>query len=87
MAVSTLTSKGQVTIPKEIRTRLGLKPGDRLDFQLDDDGQLKVHPTSEPTFLRLFGSLAHRAGEKPVTLEAMRQAVRKRAKEKLGPSR
>ncbi len=87
MAISTLTTKGQVTIPKEIRTRLGLKPGDRLDFQLDEDGQIKVRPTSEPTYLRLFGSLAQYANEKPVTIEAMRQAVQGRAREKLGPSR
>jgi len=37
MAQATLTSKGQTTIPKEIRDFLGLKPGDRLDFALVGD--------------------------------------------------
>lgn len=87
MAVSTLTSKGQVTIPKEIRTRLGLRPGDRLDFQLDEGGELKVRPASEPSYLRLFGSLKHRAREKPVTMEEMRRSVKERAGKKLGRNR
>src|SRR6185369_10560541 len=38
MAASTLTSKGQVTIPKEVRDRLGLTEGDRLEFVFDEQG-------------------------------------------------
>ena len=34
----TLTSKGQTTIPKEIRDSLGMKPGDRMTFTLMPDG-------------------------------------------------
>uniref|UniRef100_A0A7V4XV35 AbrB/MazE/SpoVT family DNA-binding domain-containing protein n=1 Tax=Acidobacterium capsulatum TaxID=33075 RepID=A0A7V4XV35_9BACT len=34
---STVSSKGQVTIPREIRTRLGLKEGDRVEFVVEDD--------------------------------------------------
>ena len=37
MEASTLTSKGQVTIPAEVRRRLGLKPGDRVAFVVDAD--------------------------------------------------
>jgi antitoxin PrlF len=32
---ATVTSKGQITIPREVRRRLGLKPGDRVDFITD----------------------------------------------------
>ena len=39
---ATITSKGQVTLPKPIRDRLHLKPGDRIDFMLEDDGCLRV---------------------------------------------
>jgi AbrB family looped-hinge helix DNA binding protein len=87
MATSTVTSKGQVTIPKEIRTRLGLKPGDRLDFHLDDQGELKVRFATEPTYLRLFGLLRHRAGKRPVTIEEMHRALKRRAADKLGRPR
>lgn len=32
-----VTSKGQVTIPKDVRRRLGIEPGSEVDFQIDDD--------------------------------------------------
>jgi len=35
--LSTVTTKGQVTIPKHIRDRLGIKPNDRVDFVVEDD--------------------------------------------------
>lgn len=41
--MSNLTSKGQVTIPKEVRTHLGLRPGDAVGFRIVDD-QVVVEP-------------------------------------------
>lgn len=38
MAV-TVTRKGQVTIPKPVRDRLGIKPGSKLDFEIAEDGR------------------------------------------------
>ena len=35
-----VTSKGQVTIPKPIRDRLGIEPGNAVDFQLAPDGRI-----------------------------------------------
>ena len=40
---STITQKGQVTIPQEIRTRLGLKPRDRVRFAIKD-GEVRIIP-------------------------------------------
>jgi len=42
--LATLTSKGQVTVPKPIRERLRLHAGDKLDFFLRDDGHMEVVP-------------------------------------------
>jgi antitoxin PrlF len=42
---TTMTIKGQVTIPKQIRDSLGLKPGARLDFVVNRDGDVVLHRT------------------------------------------
>ncbi len=39
MPTATITSKGQTTIPKEIRDALGLHAGDKIDFIIDADGK------------------------------------------------
>jgi antitoxin PrlF len=41
---ATLTSKGQVTVPAEIRERLDMRAGDHLRFQIDDAGRLIITP-------------------------------------------
>jgi len=43
---STVTAKGQVTIPVEARRRLRIVPGTRLEFVIRDDGRLEVIPLS-----------------------------------------
>jgi AbrB family looped-hinge helix DNA binding protein len=75
MPTSTLTSKGQTTIPKQIRERLNLQPGDRLEFVVDDDGRVVVLPATVDA-TELAGIL--KPPSKPVTVEAMSQAVRTR---------
>ena len=86
MPSSTLTSKGQVTIPKEVRERLGLKEGDRLVFRFDEQGNLLVRPEARSPLGRLPGLLHHLAGERPVTVEEMNEAVKWRAAKKLRES-
>ena len=43
MATARITSKGQITIPKQVREQLGVEPGDALDFHFED-GRLEVRP-------------------------------------------
>ena len=45
---TTLTSKGQVTIPKHIRDALGLGPGSAVDFELDEQGRVVIRPARGP---------------------------------------
>ena len=42
MNTSTLTIKGQVTIPKRLRDYLGLSPGDKLGFEYTEDGAVRI---------------------------------------------
>lgn len=44
MSTATLTSKGQITIPKDVRCRLNLHPGDTLDFAVEEDRRVSVSP-------------------------------------------
>ncbi len=75
MPTSTVTSKGQTTIPKEIRARLNLQPGDRLEFVVDEDGRVVVLPATVDA-AELAGIL--KPPSRPVTVEAMKQTIRKR---------
>lgn len=61
MSISTLTSKGQVTIPKEVRERLHLRTGDKLDFRVAEDGTIRVFPIARRV-AEVFGLLAEKAG-------------------------
>ena len=47
MATATLTSKGQLVIPKPIRDHLHLHPGDTLDFLVQESGDVLMRPAVE----------------------------------------
>jgi AbrB family looped-hinge helix DNA binding protein len=76
MSVATLTSKGQVTIPKEVRDSLQLKSGDRLDFRVREGRVLEVVP-EDLDLMSLAGSI--RSEVKGVTVEAMNETIREAA--------
>ena len=78
MVTSTLTSKGQTTIPKAIRDRLGLAPGDRIEYVVEPDGQVVLLPATRHVH-ELGGILKHLAPARPVTLDEMDDAIRKGA--------
>ena len=68
-AAATLTSKGQTTIPKEIRDSLGMKAGDRMTFTLMPDGTV-VMRVKNKSITQLAG-LLHKKGRKPVPIEQL----------------
>jgi AbrB family looped-hinge helix DNA binding protein len=70
MSMATLTSKGQVTIPKEIREELDLHPGDKLDFAVDERKQIRV-TTVARTVAEVFGMLDRGAGRKALSVREM----------------
>ncbi len=68
---ATLTSKGQITVPVEIRNRLGLQAGDRLDFQLKEG---KVELTKVTGSLDSFISALPKA-KRSFTAEQINDAI------------
>jgi antitoxin PrlF len=76
MATATLTSKGQLVIPKPIRDYLHLHPGDTLDFLVQESGDVLMRPAVED--VQSLRGLLHKPGRKPVSLDSMRQAIRHR---------
>ena len=72
---ATITSKGQVTLPKPIRDKLHLRPGDKIDFVLEGDG-LRVTPLTAPV-TQLKGMVPKPAV--PVSLREMDAAIARAA--------
>ncbi len=77
MPTSTLTGKGQITIPKAVRERLNWKPGDRLDFTVEASGRVIVKLATGD--IRELRGLLYRPGRKAVSMEEMDEAIRDHA--------
>jgi len=76
MPTATMTSKGQITIPIQVRKALGLKPGVRIDFYEVEDGEYAFRPKT--------GSIMEMKGcvpkpDHPISIEEMNMAVLRHA--------
>jgi antitoxin PrlF len=76
MPAATLTSKGQITIPQEIREALDMHPGDRIAFRLREDGIVEMQPETLD-LMSLRGSVGSEV--RGVTLEDMEESIAKGA--------
>ena len=76
MPSSTITSKGQTTIPKEVREHLKLQSGDQIDFLIRSDGTVVLRPATR--HVRELKGILHRKNMKAVSIDAMNEAIRKR---------
>ncbi|MEX0746797.1 MAG: type II toxin-antitoxin system PrlF family antitoxin [Rhodothermales bacterium] len=77
MPLSTITRKGQTTVPKEIRDHLGLSTGDRIEYTVDDEGRVILTP-SNIDIAELDGFLARKASKR-ATLADMQRAIESEA--------
>lgn len=75
MSTATLTSKGQTTVPKEIREHLRLRAGDRIEFLIEEDGRVVLVPATYDA-AELAGMLPR--PKRPVSIEEMRTVIRRR---------
>lgn len=73
MTKTKVTSKGQITIPKDVRERLGLRPGDEIEF-VEEDGGFRVEKRMRASPFEMYrGYLKALAGHDPDELvEQMR---------------
>jgi AbrB family looped-hinge helix DNA binding protein len=76
MPSATVTSKGQLTLPKAIRDLLRLGAGDRVDFVVKDDGTVVLRPATVD--VRELKGLLHRKGRTPLSVEEMSAIIRRR---------
>lgn len=74
MATAAVTSKGQITIPIEVRKKLGLKPGDRVRFVESGSGEILLKP-QKGAIMDVRGFFKWRG--KPVTIEEMNETIAK----------
>ena len=79
MARTTLTSKGQITLPKKIREQLGLKAGVRFECYVDRDGQVVLVPLTVK-LEDLIGILPYSGP--PKTVEDINEAIAEAAIER-----
>lgn len=74
MQITTVTTKGQITLPAEIRKKRGIKPGDKVQIS-EEKGEIKVKPVAD--FFSFKGALKGRRlpSENEMEQIAAREAV------------
>jgi len=74
MPSATITTKGQVTIPREIREHLNLDIGSKVEFVIDEQGIVKLLPLNVP--IQSLSGILYRPGMNTATLEEMEAAIK-----------
>ncbi len=79
MTLATVTTKGQITIPKIVRDSLNLNTGDKIEFIVTKKREALIRPVSKKVD-EVFGRL-HRTSRETVTVGEMNKAIRNRMKD------
>jgi antitoxin PrlF len=79
MQIATLTNEGQIIVPKPVQEALGVRPGDRIGFEIREDGTIVVRAerAEKVDLLSLRGVLKPKV--RGVTVEEMNETIRKAA--------
>lgn len=76
MSEARMTSKGQITVPKDVRLKLNLKPGDRVLFIVEDDGAVRMRAVNKD-ISSLIGILPR--PKRAATIEEIEEAIQRSA--------
>ncbi|HIO93208.1 MAG TPA: AbrB/MazE/SpoVT family DNA-binding domain-containing protein [Leucothrix mucor] len=80
MILSTITSKGQITIPKSIRELLHLFSGDKVEFVFNDKNEVVLKPITKKSS-DVFASLSKYQKKSPVSIEEMNEGIKQRMRQ------
>lgn len=72
--ISKITPKNTITIPTEIRKSLDAKPGDRVIFRINDDGEVVLRPIKQVSPDELYGAL-YRPENKYIPMRELRDQI------------
>jgi AbrB family looped-hinge helix DNA binding protein len=86
-ADATITSKGQITVPAEIREKLGVKAGDRLHFRLTESGKLTVTAVRRRSFFDGLDELKLPSIGRPVRRDDIDAAIEQEVDARHGRSK
>ena len=73
MFSTAVSDTGQITLPEEIREHLMLVSGSRVEFVIDEDGQVKIFPIN--VAVETLSGILHRPGMQRASLEDMETAI------------
>lgn len=76
MHSTTVNDTGQITLPTEIRQHLKLTSGSRVEFVIDENGQVKIFPLT--VAVETLSGILHRPDTPPTTLDEMDAAIAER---------
>jgi AbrB family looped-hinge helix DNA binding protein len=75
--MTTITVKGQVTLPKKVRDAVGLKPGDKVDIRATASGGIYIEkPGTSQSYRERLDALARRRPVRNITTEELMEATR-----------
>ena len=74
---NTISDQGQITIPQEIRDYLKLNAGTKIEFVIDEEGQVKIIPLKFS--VEDLSGILHHPGIEKATLEDMENAIQEAA--------
>ncbi|MDR7256314.1 AbrB family looped-hinge helix DNA binding protein [Sphingomonas sp. BE270] len=75
MNAITITSKGQITLRKELLAHLGVRPGDKISLEKLPDGRVAIRPDKKTGKIDAFCGFLKREGQEPISIEEMNEVI------------
>ena len=75
MPSQTVTAKGQVTLKRDLLKHLGVKPGERISFEMMPSGEIRMRAAKPTGSLESFFGILARKTQKAITIDEMNEAA------------